>query len=78
MKSASNSADRCDQHYVHKFRHVSGYCDLVSDLHQQGKEVIVDLGSLAAMMTPNLAAKADVKELPVGARQTSGILTGQR
>ena len=28
VKTPSNSAYRFDQHFVHKFRHVSGYCDL--------------------------------------------------
>ena len=28
VKTASNSADRFDQHFVNKFRHVSGDCDL--------------------------------------------------
>ena len=28
VKTPSNSVYRFDQHFVHKFRHVSGYCDL--------------------------------------------------
>ena len=57
VKSASNSVDRFDQHFVHKFRHVSGYCDL--DLWPK----VTNINRVRASVVSNHLAKTASKSV---------------